>query len=324
MKRSRVGTAVAVVLLALMVVYLATQRDLLIALRSIPPWMVGALIAVSIVGLVIQSFQFRTAIGIHGIELPLPEATALTVANTMANYYLPARGGTVVRAAYMKRVYRFPLTQYAAVTVSVTGLTMLTAAVFGFLGLLMVGLTDGDVDDRVLASFVGVVVAATLGVVLAIAVTRMFKSGSRLARIAGEFRSGMSLWANSRGRLAVFLLWTVLLFGSQAFRLWLSFRAVGVTVGLGSILVIQALVSVAFILALTPGNIGVKEGAIVFAAGFLGVDPGLALLASLVDRAASLLVTFGGGLLSVRYLSHRAVEVPDQVAPLRESTVEDC
>ena len=104
MKRSRVGTAVAVVLLALMVGYLATQRDLLTALRSIPPWMVGALIAVSIVGLVIQSFQFRTAIRIHGIELPLPEATALTVANTMANYYQPARGGTVVRAAYMKRV----------------------------------------------------------------------------------------------------------------------------------------------------------------------------------------------------------------------------
>lgn len=323
MKQSRVGTAVALVLLALMVGYLVTQGDFFTALRSIPAWMVWTLIAVSIVGLVIQSFQFRTAIGIHGTVLPLPAATALTVANTMANYYLPARGGIVVRAAYMKRVYRFPLTQYAAVTVSVTGLTMLTATVIGFFGLLIVGLTEGDVDDRALASFVGVGVAAALGVVLAIAVTRMFKSGSRLAQIAKEFRSGMSLWASSRGRLAVFLLWTVLLFASQAFRLWLSFHAVGVTVGLGSMLVIQALASVAFILALTPGNIGVKEGVIVFAAGFLGVDPGLALLASLVDRAAAFLVTFGGGLLSVRYLSHRAIGAPDQTAPLSEATVED-
>ena len=72
----------------------------------------------------------------------------------------------------------------------------------------------------------------------------------------------------------------------------LAFRSAGVSVDLGSILVIQAMATVAFVLALTPGNIGIKEGSIVLAASVLGIEPQLALLASLIDRGAALVVNF--------------------------------
>jgi uncharacterized membrane protein YbhN (UPF0104 family) len=316
MKRNWIGAAVALVILAAMVGYLGLQRDVLTALTAIPVWMAGVIVLAAAMGLVFQALQFRTALTIHDTLIGVKESVALTAANTMANYYLPVRGGMLVRAAYMKWVYRFPLSQYAAVTVSITGLTILTAAVVGLMGVGIIAATEGGADTRALWAFGGVGVAVVLGLVIAIAVSGVFDGDGRLAQSAAAFRSGMGLWVHARGRLAIFLGWTLLVFGAQAMRLWLSFRAVGVTVSVGSMLVIQAMAFVVFVLALTPGNIGLKEGAVVFAASLLGIDPALALLASLIDRAGALVVTFGVGSVSLRYLSRRAAAAQSDAGEL--------
>ncbi len=305
MKRKYVWVAIAALVIVTMIVYLALQRDVLEALRAIPPWMAVLIVVVSGIALSLQSMQFRAAILINDIRMSLKESMALTAANTMANYYLPMRGGMVVRAAYMKRVYRFSLSKYAAVTISITGLTILVAAVLGLVGLGLIAATGGGADRRAVLTFVGVGVAAVAAVAIFVGISWMLSRAGRFTEIIQTFLSGMSLWVHAGGRLAVFLGWTVLLFAAQALRLWLSFRSVGVTVDVGSMLVIQAMAAVAFILALTPGNIGFKEGSVVFAASILGIDPEFALLASLIDRAAALITTFGVGLFSVRYLSNR-------------------
>lgn len=315
MSRKYVGAVVAVVAVVAMVGYLATQGDVLEAIRAIPVWMAIVLIVVSFAALVVQAMQYRAAVRIQAIDMPIGESTALTAANTMANYYLPVRGGMVVRAAYMKRVYGFPLARYGALTVSLTGLTILVAALIGVVGIIISASISGDVNQRALLTFAGIGVAVVLGVGAAVALSGFAKGDGRFAEVVRSFRAGMAMWAESRGDLGIFLLWTVALFAAQGFRLWLSFRAVGVSVDLSGMMVIQAMAAVAFVLALTPGNIGLKEGAIVFSASLLNIDPDLALLASLIDRAAALIVTFGVGLASVRYLSKRTAVGPPDEAP---------
>lgn len=315
MSRKYVGAIVAAVAVVAMVGYLALQRDVLEAIRAIPLWMTIVLVFISLGALVVQAMQYRAAVRIQAIDMPIGESTALTAANTMANYYLPARGGMVVRAAYMKRVYGFPLSRYGALTVSITGLTILVAAMIGVIGVIVSASISGDVNQRGLLAFAGVGIAVVLGVGAAIALSGFAKGDGRFAEVVRSFRAGMTMWAKARGNLAIFLLWTVALFAAQGFRLWLSFRAVGVSVDLSGMMIIQATAAVAFVLALTPGNIGLKEGAVVFSASLLNIDPDLALLASLIDRAAALIVTFGVGLASVRYLSERTAEGTSDEAP---------
>lgn len=305
MKGKRLGTIIGLATLAAMFGYLALQRDILEAIRTIPVWMAIVIVVVSGGALVIQAVQFRTAVRIQQIDMPLLESTALTAANTMANYYLPVRGGMVVRAAYMKRVYRFPLARYGALTVSITGLTILVAALIGVVGIVIAAVIDGELDRRALLVFGSIGGAVVLGMTIAMLLTGFAKGGGRLAEIVTSFRAGIAMWVDDRGGLAVFLFWTVALFAAQGFRLWLSFRAVGVSVSFSGMMIIQGMAAVAFVFALTPGNVGIKEGAVVFSASLLGIDPDIALLASLIDRAAALVVTFGVGLASVRFLSRR-------------------
>ena len=305
MKGKRLGTIIGLATLAAMLGYLALQRDILDAIRTIPVWMAIVIVVVSGAALVIQAIQFRAAVRIQQIDMPLLESTALTAANTMANYYLPVRGGMVVRAGYMKRVYRFPLARYGALTVSITGLTIVVAALIGVVGIVIAAVIDGELDRRALLVFGSIGGAVVLGMAIAMLLTGFAKGGGRLAEIVRSFRAGIAMWVDDRGGLAVFLFWTVALFAAQGFRLWLSFRAVGVSVSFSGMMIIQGMAAVSFVLALTPGNVGIKEGAVVFSASLLGIDPDIALLASLIDRAAALVVTFGVGLASVRFLSRR-------------------
>lgn len=305
MKSKRLGTVIALIALAAMLGYLAFQSDILDALATIPVWMAVVIVAVSGGALVVQAVQYQTAVRIQQIDMPLSESTALTAANTMANYYLPARGGMVVRAAYMKRVYAFPLARYGALTVSITGLTIIVAALIGTAGIAIGAVVSGELDRRALFAFGGVALAVGLGMAIAMLLSGFARGDGRFAEVVRSFRAGVTMWVDDRGGLAVFLFWTVALFAAQGLRLWLSFRAVGVSVSFSGMMIIQAMAAMAFVLALTPGNIGIKEGAVVFSASLLGIDPDIALLASLIDRAAALIVTFGVGLASVRFLSRK-------------------
>jgi len=306
MNRRYIGIVVAILTTVAMLAYVIVQKETLNALTAIEPWMAILIAAAAVAATTVQSFQFKAAVVIHRYFVPVRESVALTATNTMANYYLPARGGMVVRAAYMKRVYQFPLPEYAALSVLLTAWSIVVAALLGMVGLAILIALNGAVDARALLALTGVGIAAIAGTALAIGLSGTFTAGGKLAEVAAVFRSGASLWFASKPRLIRFLGWTVLLFVAQAARLWLSFGAVGADVNVGSMLVIQAMATVAFVLALTPGNIGVKEGAIVFAASVLGIDPAVALLASLIDRAAALIVTFAIGLANVRFLSRRA------------------
>ena len=315
MNRRYIGAIVAVVAVVAMVGYLATQRNVVDAIKEIPLWMAIVLVIVSGGALVVQAMQYRSAVKIQAIDMSVGESTALSAANTMANYYFPARGGMVVRAAYMKRVYAFPLARYGALTVSITGLTILVAALIGVVGVGISASTGTDVDRQALLTFAGIGIAVVAGVGAAVALSGLAKGDGRFAETVRSFRDGMAMWTEARGKLGIFLLWTIALFVAQGFRLWLAFRVAGVFVDFSGMMVIQATAAMAFVLALTPGNVGVKEGAIVFSASLLNIDPDLALLASLIDRGAALIITFGVGLLSVPYLSKRtAVGSPDEDA----------
>jgi hypothetical protein len=99
-----------------MTAYVFSQREMLSALSEVRPFEILLLLALSIAGLFAQAQQFRTALTVSSIEIGIVEATGLTAVNTMANYYVPARGGTVVRGSYMVAVHSMTVGAYAVLT----------------------------------------------------------------------------------------------------------------------------------------------------------------------------------------------------------------
>ena len=73
-------------------------------------------------------------------------------------------------------------------------------------------------------------------------------------------------------------------------RLALAFHAIDVTPALAGLVLASLLGDLMFMLALTPGALGLREAAIVYGARIAGVTPEASLAAALLDRLVMTLV----------------------------------
>ncbi len=299
-------TFVTLVLLAVMAAYVAAQRDLIRALAGVSPTQVGLLLALGLGGLIAQAQQFRTALTVSNIEVGTVEATGLTAVNTMANYYVPARGGTVVRAGYMYAVHSMSVSSYAMLAIVTVGTGLVVAVVGGLGATVLLNITGSDVGLRLLVPFLGVLalLGAALGVALVSA--KVFARSNRFSSGVARLTRAAKVWRDEPVAWLQLVIWTVVVLAFQITRLFVAFLAVGASVGVVEMVLIGSLVSMSFVMSITPGNLGIKEGVTALAGALVGVEANVALLASLVDRGAALVVTFGVGVVFLGPLMRRA------------------
>jgi uncharacterized protein (TIRG00374 family) len=283
----RVAYGLGVASIGALVAYVLSQDDLLSALGEVSLLDLVAMVAASILAAALQGWQFNTLARMFDLDLDTPEWFGLTIGNTMVNYLVPARAGLVVRAAYLKRVHSLSVTAYAALTALLLLMSVSVASILGLLGFALHRSASGSS-----AASLGLVFVATLVISLSLVLLmpHALRLSPRMARLrdrADAFRSGLLTWRRNPRLATTFVATTALWILAQATRLWIAFRSVGVELSFAGVLMIQALVGVAFVVSLTPGNLGVKEGAIAFAAAALGIGSQLGLLVGLVDRAVA-------------------------------------
>ncbi len=299
-------TIVTLALLFGMAAYVATQRDLISALTEVSPTQVGLLIVLGFGALLAQAQQFRTALAVSHIEVGPVEATGLTALNTMANYYVPARGGTVVRAGYLHAVHGMSVSSYAMLTIVTVVTGLIVATVGGMGATVWLNVTGSHIGLRLLVPFMGAL--ALVGVALGVALVsaKAFARSNRFSSAVGRLKLAAKVWRDEPAAALRLAIWTIVVLFVQVARLFVAFSAVGANVGLIEMVLIGSLVSMSFVISITPGNLGIKEGVTAFAGALVGVASGVALVGSLVDRGAALVVTFSVGVVSIGPLMRRA------------------
>jgi len=287
--RRLVGIGVAAVILVSLAVVALHSGDLLGTLRNVSPEMLGALVVVGVVLHLAQAWQFGIVSRALGYPVAAGEAVGLTAVNTAANYAIPVRGGAAARAAYMRAVHDMPVSRYAMVMTSLLGVSLVVAAAAGLLVGTMPGVrTDGAVE----LVFGIVLVAGSLAAAVLVVVRERWKGPRWLRRIGEALSAGIDAWLAAPGHMWRFAASGLIVFGIGAGKLWLAFTAVGTPIAPAGAVVLQAAATLAFLVSLTPGNLGVREGIVVAVATGLGLDVDVALAAVLVDRLTEMVATF--------------------------------
>jgi uncharacterized protein (TIRG00374 family) len=106
----------------------------------------------------------------------------------------------------------------------------------------------------------------------------------RLAAFVRRASQSWALLAQSRDivpRLVVLQLVTLLL---RAARLQMAFSAIGQPVNYCGVLVASLIADLTMLVSITPMALGLREGAITYAAQLMGTTPSIALAAAVIDR----------------------------------------
>ena len=265
--------------------------------------------------MLILGLQFKYTMTLFAVSLPFKEWFGLTVVNSLFSYYLPLRGGLLVRGAYLKYRYQFAVSHYLSLLVTSQIWMIGIAAGWGlcsalwlfdssplmpFLAaLFLVLLLISGLTQPLMQSLLPVLTRYLLA---KNNTTQSF--ADKLQRFLETFTQGLKIWHQHPFSRTYFLLIVSTFILCSALRLYSCFLFLGATVEFSQVLLIQSILSVTFVFSITPANLGIKEAMIVFSAQFLGVDSELALVAGLLDRVMPMLVIFISGLYYSQTLLH--------------------
>lgn len=247
-----------------------------------------SLAILSLVAMVALSAAFRTSIKVIDVLLPVRHAFSYTIMNSFFNTVLPLKGGVWVRGYYLKQQFGVSWRKYLFVLFSsqLAQTAILISIALALISLANIPLTLTIDLSQMVAITIIIGVAAGLAILL----------------LSENARTGARLWVAKPECIGVYLIFAAIFHTLTALRLWFALNIAGASLSVTELVLLYSVLAAGLGWAITPGNIGVKEAAIVLISGLLGISTEAALAASIIDRIASLLVIIGvGGPISYQF-----------------------
>ena len=244
------------------------------------------LCAFSTVGaLASNGILFYAMVNKLGSRIGIWECLNLSVVATAFNVLTPMRGGSVVRAVYLKRHHDFAYSRFLATLIGCQVLMGIVCSGFAAMALTWMML----VDDRVgLGLILGVVTVCFGGSLLTCFLPRIRASESWFwGRVAAVSDSCYALRAEPR-LLAKLTALVALQVGGQVLSFWTAFGAMEVRVELLEATAAGTLATLVSILSITPGALGIYEAMAAFVGAGLAIAPINSVMATVVSRGVQL------------------------------------
>lgn len=283
----RAATAIAVLACLTWYVWHA-RHDLARALRQVDRRYILPMVAVPLLSLVVNGMIGRDLAAEFGVRLSPVEWYGLAVVNSLGNYLPLPQAGAMARGVYLKRVHGLPYTIYAA-TLAVTYVS--AVALYGVLGL--IGLAALWMIGRPSPPLLwGLFTALAASVLLFTPIVKLLPMPRRLANL----REPLQALRRHHLLLRIILLQTMLV-GLTTTGLWLACKTLpdGREVSWGTSLMLGLMILASGIANVTPGNLGVEQGAAAWTGWLLHVPPNVGFLASAIFRAISVVTILAIG-----------------------------
>ena len=306
MKRNLIAIVVLAITVGAFAYFFAATEDVVV-LKKISPGNLCFLLLLCCTAILANGGQFKYLSKVFNIRLTFTEWFGLTVINTMFNYFVPARGGMIARALYMKKRYDLTLSEYASL--------MAGATWFGFLisSLSAVILCFGcyfffDEFYKVIMSFSLITLSLCIAVGVLVSRTTLARFSilnERVHNILSLVGRGLHRFKDNTQLLVPICCFSLCFLLLSAARLYWAFLSIGIDVHWLKILLVQAFSGFLLVVSITPGNLGIREGFIGLFASVLGISVKQAILGALVDRIMMMIVIFVFGIIYSKLLLSR-------------------
>ncbi len=216
-----------------------------------------------------------------GFRLTRADAFWISWIRTFVNQITPLAGA----AAYVHMIRRHTGIAWSQVAALGQPQIILVATAIGIVGLAAVALNLPRLGASALglAGIYGVLVVVTLAIASGTHWLLEALPERAAERVLGT-SNAMRTMAKSPKLMLTLLAYHTLSTILRGARVWFLFDATGVSLGWGELLLVLAVTESSLLLNITPGALGVREGAILAGAGLIGIPAATASAVALIDR----------------------------------------
>ena len=289
------STALFVALIALLAGYVHQNRADIAKLLALDAQSIAMMLALALGGCVMNCVYHRILLSTYQIPLSLTDWMGVVfVSNAMA-YVLPMRADLVFTAAYYKRAKGLAYVK----SVSMAAGNIVFGVVFALLEMLAALLCAGLIDQSWPAALWLVWGAAAVLVAAFITFSLLVQNrGARIlerVRLLKDVVEGFNALIRNRALLWRLLLCLTLNNLIQLLLYMACFHAIGLEVTVYEALFYNSVSWLSSIVAIVPGNIGIKEGMMGVATSLMGALFQNGVAVSLLQRVAVMIVYIAMG-----------------------------
>jgi uncharacterized membrane protein YbhN (UPF0104 family) len=295
--RNTVSTVLFILLLGALAWYVYNHREEMQKLLSLSTNTVVLLLALGFASCVVNCFYHRAILKTYGMKLSLTDWAGVVCVTDSISYVAPMRADLVFSATYYKRVKGLAYTQSVAISAGNAVFGVAFSLLQILIALLCMGFIQGIWPQLLWAATAVGTVGLSFFLWLSLRTESRLRLKLEKVKLLGDVISGFNaLIRNKR------LLWQLLLCmtASNLIRLFINmvcFQAVGLPITLYEALFYASVSWLASVVAIVPGNVGLRESVMGVASLALGALFSEGVAATLLNRVAVMVVYFAMGLI---------------------------
>jgi len=228
------------------------------------------------------------------------ESVYVSVISSLGNYFLPMRGGAVIRSVYLKKKFSFPYSHFVSTLYGYYIIVFLVNSFFALIALLFITLRYGIVSVPLYIFFGGLFLFMLILSLVHFPVEKVKENRvgfvNKVLKIFKEILNGWNIIVDNKRLLVSLILITLLAFVVHIFLFWIEFKALGIDTNFMNVVLYNCISGVSLLVSLTPGSLGIREGIFVITSDILGITSDQVMQLALLDRGVmvvTLIVLFG-------------------------------
>lgn len=301
--KTLIGVGILIAIALLLFNYLKNHITDFKQLTLVNPLYLILLIIIFIFTLFFNGFLLKELVKPFGIKLKSFESFGLTAISNFYNLITPFRGGTGVRAVYLKKKYNFPYVHFLTILSSIYIIIFLIGSILGLLSMIFIWFNYGIFSGLIFLVFLLFFLFLLSIIIFS---PKLSKSKNKWINKFIKVINGWHLIKSNKRVIFVisFIAFLQLVLGSLNFLI--AYNIFGIEIGFFKALFIASISSLAIFLAITPGNLGIGDAINVFSAKIIGVGLTEAIAVTILLRVVNILVIFIlGPIFSIILLKHK-------------------
>lgn len=285
---------ITIAVLGFFVYYFINNKEDLLKVLSVPILpLVGIMISYSIV-FYLNGVFIKVILQTFKKKISLIEAFYVSVISSLGNYFLPMRGGAVIRSVYLKKNFEFPYEYFVSTLYGYYIIVFLVNAFVGLISLVVISIKYNVTSIPLYLFFGGLFVAMLVLSFVKFPVKKIKGSKNKvLDKVLSVIKNILEGWnmivENKRLLISLIVITLVALVAGIAL-FYFEFRALSIDASIMNVILYNCLSGVSLLVSITPGSLGIREGIFSITSDILGIGNEQIMQLALLDRGVSVIV----------------------------------
>ncbi len=296
----RISFILFLVIASLIVYYVSKNIDDFKKILDINPMQLIVLICLFLIFIFNNGLVIKYLLEPFKIRLRVLEALGLSVVTTFYNLISPVRGGTFVRALYLKKRHKFPDTNFVATVSGIYIINFFVGCLFGLFSLVIIHVYYGFFSQ---ALFWALLISSIFLLAIILFSPSIKETKNYFLNLFIKAINGWHIIRKNKRVVFITSSFTLVQLVIYAAIIAIVYNTLDVSVNAIKSLFLSSMAYLSGFITITPAALGVTEAVSVFSALIISITPSQALSAAILIRViSSAIVVLLGPLFSYRLI----------------------